>query len=83
MDLSRVFDTRNIICTRTAWSSLHEIYCNQWQQDVLDKPNLLTYVNFKVLYNVKDYVMSFMSNAQLRCGILPPHIETGRWQGKN
>ncbi len=31
MDLRRAFNTRNIVCTRAAWSSLHEIYCNQWQ----------------------------------------------------
>ncbi len=64
MDLSRSFDTRNIVCTRAAWSSLHEIYCNQWQKYVLDKPKLRTYINFKVSYNVEDYVMSFMSRAQ-------------------
>ncbi len=69
------------------WSSLHEIYCNQWQQDVLDKHKLRTYVNFKLSYNVEDYVMSFMSPAQrsylaqLRCGILPLHIQTGICQG--
>ncbi len=57
MDLSKAFNTRNIVCTRAAWSSLHEIYCNQCQQDVLDKPKLRTYVNFKVSYNVEDYVM--------------------------
>ncbi len=85
--MDRAFNTRNIVCTRAAWSSLHEIYCNQWQQDELDKPKLRTYVNFKVSYNVENYVMSFMSHAQrsylaqLRCGVLPLHIETGRWQG--
>ncbi len=87
MDLNRAFNTRNIVCSRAAWSSLHEIYCNQLQQYVLDKPKLRTYVKFKVSYNVEDYVMSFMSHAQrsclaqLKCGILPLHIETGRWQG--
>ncbi len=84
MDLSRAFNTRNIICTKAAWSSLREIYCNQWQLDVLDKPKLCTYVNFKVSHN-EDYVMSFMYHAQrsylaqLCCGILPLHIERGRW----
>ncbi len=44
-------------------------------------------VILKYHYNVEDYVMSFMRHAQrsylaqLRCGILPLHIETGRWQG--
>ncbi len=80
MDLSRAFNTRNIVCTSAASSSLHEIYCDQWQEDVLDEPKLCTYVNFKVSYNVEDYVMSFMSHAQrsflaqLRSGILPLHI---------
>ncbi len=64
MDLNRAFNTRNIVCTRAAWSSLHEIYCNQWQQYVLDKPKLRTYANVKVSYNVEYYVMSFMSCAQ-------------------
>ncbi len=27
------------------------------QQDVLDKPKLRTYVNFKISYNIEDYVM--------------------------
>ncbi len=66
---------------------MHEIDCNQWQLDVLDKPKLRTYINFKVSYNVEDYVMSFLSHAQRSylaqsiCGILPVHIETGKWQG--
>ncbi len=27
MNLSRAFNTRNIVCTRAAWSCLHKIYC--------------------------------------------------------
>ncbi len=40
---------------------------------------------FKTCFKIEDYVMSFMSRqqisylAQLRCRILPLHIETGRW----
>ncbi len=45
-----------MVCTRAVWSSLHEKYCNQWEQDVIDNPKLHTYDNFKVLYNVEDYV---------------------------
>ncbi len=62
MDQCRVCDIRNIVCTRAASSSLHEIYCNQWRQDVLAKHKLRTY--FKVSYNVEDYVMSFMSGGR-------------------
>ncbi len=50
-------------------------------------PSMVLCVHYIVSYNVEDYVMSFMSHAQksylaqLRCGILHLHIETGRWQG--
>ncbi len=41
---------------------VHELYCNQWQQDVFDKRNFHTYVNCR---NVDDYVMPFSSRAQM------------------
>ena len=51
----------------------------------MNKPKLRTYVTFKTQFKVEPYVLSIMSRghtsylAQLRCGILPFHIETGRW----
>ncbi len=80
-------DGLNVIksCTFISW--LHETHCNQWKIEFLNKPKLRTYVKFKTCFKIEDYVMPFMSRrqrsylAQLRCGILWRHIETGRWYG--
>lgn len=87
IDQVTAFDDKTEISTKLAWASLHEIYCNEWKTNVLSKPKLRTYIDFKPLYKAEDYVISFISRAQrsylaqLRCGILPLHLETGRWYG--
>ncbi len=87
IDQARLFQTRNIVCTKAAWACLHETYCNQWKIESLNKPKLRSYVKFKTCFKIEDHVMSFMSRrqrsylAQLRCGILPLHIEMTRWYG--
>ncbi len=83
IDQARAFQTRNMDCTKATWTCLLETYCNQWKIESLNKPKLRTYVKFKTCFKMEDYVMLFMSRrersylAQLRCGILPLHIETG------
>ncbi len=82
IDQARAFQTRNMVCTKAAWACLHETYCNKWKIKSLNKPKLCTYVKFKTCFKIEDYVKSFMSRrqrsylVQLRCGILPLHIET-------
>ena len=84
---NEAFNTRQTVRTNSCWALLHEQYCNNWKVEIANKPKLRTYVKFKVNYNVEQYVTSFMSKcqrsflAQLRCGILPLEIETGRWYG--
>ncbi len=57
-----------------------------WYDTILFKPKLRTYRKFKTMYG-DDYVMKYMSRrqramfSQFRAGILPLHIETGRWRG--
>ena len=73
------------VSTQYAWSCFHENQCNIWTNEISNKPKLRTYVTFKQNYKVEDYVISFINRyqrsylAQLRTGILPLHIETGRW----
>ena len=49
------------------------------------KPKLRTYITFKTIYATEMYVKSLFSKAkrsilcQLRCGVLPLAIETGRY----
>ncbi len=76
-----------MVCTKAAWACLHETFCNQWKIESFNEHKLHTYVKFKTCFKIEDYVISFMSRrqrsylAQLRYGILPLHIETGRWHG--
>ena len=59
-----------------------------WIQTVNQKPKLRTYKLFKELLCTENYVENYMSKrkrsllAQLRLGILPLHIETGRYTNK-
>ena len=56
----------------------------QWKQEVESKPKLRTYRLFKTVFEVEDYVhcnnrLKRSLFAQLRIGILPLRIETGRF----
>ena len=59
---------------------------HRWLIDVQSKPKLRTYVCFKDDNNAESYVHTFLTRrqrsllAQLRLGILPLHIETGRFR---
>ena len=63
---------------------LNSIYQNKWSQDILHKPKLRTFVMIKSHYACEKYVCAPLSKrqrslcAQLRSGILPLHLETGR-----
>ncbi len=60
---------------------------DEWKTNLYLKPKLRTYVLFKQNYCTENYVKYCMSHqqryliAQLRLGILPIHIETGRFRG--
>jgi hypothetical protein len=60
---------------------------DEWKNNLYTKPKLRTYVLFKEKYCTENYVKYCMSRqqrsliAQLRLGILPIHIETGRFTG--
>ncbi len=61
---------------------------NEWQSALPSKPKLRTYVKFKDNFQTEEYVKFCYSRkqrsllAQLRLGILPLHIETGRYRNK-
>ena len=84
---SHVFENLSPVNLVMSWSLLHEKYCIKWKEDLANKPKLRTYRLFKENYQVEPYVTSFMNRktrsciSQLRCGILPLAIETGRWTG--
>ncbi len=56
-----------------------------WYQEILTKPKLRTYTTFKSELHVEDY-LCYITNrrsrsilSQFRIGILPLHVETGRF----
>ena len=65
--------------------ALKEQFIIEWKHHMLIKPKLRTYVNFKDSFNTEIYVKQTISRsrrsflAQLRLGILPLEIETGRY----
>ncbi len=64
-------------------------YMLQWKTSLGNKPKLRTYVKFKEEYCAEDYVKYCFSRykrslvTQLRCGVLPLHIEVGRFRNKS
>lgn len=58
----------------------------QWFRDIHGQPKLRTYVLFKKEYESENYVSLDLNRslrsyiAQIRCGILPLRVETGRYE---
>ena len=67
--------------------TMMEEFRDNWKQLTTLKPKLRTYVQFKSEYSTEQYVSLNLSRtqrsmlSQLRLGILPLHIETGRFVG--
>ncbi len=64
---------------------LHDLVCSEWRENVRNTPKLRTYIKFKDEYKTEPYVSVVQNRghrsvlAQLRSGILPLAIETGRY----
>lgn len=85
IDCNLSYDSLLYVNVDFARKKLSHIENNQWSNTVESKPKLRTYKLFKHNYGTEDYVLDNLSRsersflAQLRCGILPLRIETGRF----
>ena len=67
---------------------IKDYFINQWTSNIQQSPKLRTYNLFKKSFQLETYVkLNLLKGersylAQLRCGILPLRIETGRYVGK-
>ena len=58
---------------------------DKWNSDIINQPKLQTYIQIKDEYKCENYVSMNLSRsirsyiAQIRYGVLPLHIETGRY----
>ena len=64
---------------------MHENWCDNWKTEVIKVPKLRTYITYKT-YFAKEPYLDIVKNrgqrallSQLRTGVLPLSIETGRF----
>ncbi len=85
LDLTRFWNESNIIPLDLAENKLWDRFKVDWEHQCRTKPKLRTYIKFKNDVNVANHISCNMSKyersliSQLRLGILPLRIETGRY----
>ena len=81
-----VFYDRQVVNIQTAKVKLLQVQETKWKELSQRKPKLRTYISFKPTLTSEKYCTLNLTPserslmAQLRCGILPLHIETGRFR---
>jgi len=87
LDMHDVYDNLLYVSIERAWALLHEAKCHEWKNSLSNYPKLRTFITFKSVFKTEPYVYTCMNKkyrsivAQLRSGILPLEVETGRWRG--
>ena len=86
LNLSPIYHAKDIFNIENIKRSCKELMKIEWQQEIQSKPKLRTYKLMKENFEVESYVAYHVPKnyrsilAQLRMGILPLHIETGRYK---
>ena len=85
LDLQHIYTNKETCDLSIVQGKIKELMKSSWQQEVQNKPKLRSFILFKDDVNVEPYVQFIHDRqtrsllAQLRCGILPLKIETGRF----
>ena len=86
LDMLHVYEGKIICNLNEAKTKFTKLYKDQWKNNITDKVKLRTYNRFKTSHDLEEYVKLNLSRSdrsllvQLRLGILPIHIETGRFR---
>ena len=86
LSLSPIYLANGIFNIDNIKQSCKELMKIEWQHEIQSKPKLRTYKLMKYNFEVESYVAYHVPKnyrlilAQLRMGILPLHIETGRYK---
>ena len=86
LSMHNIFQNKTICPMKQFEEKLKFEYEKVWLNNCLQKPKLRTYVTFKDTFKTESYLFHFLSRqhrlfiAQLRLGILPLRIETGRFE---
>jgi hypothetical protein len=88
LNLGEHFDNREPVGLDIVKTRVRNLYSNMWSNNVANIPKLRTYRLFKTEFSQELYVNLNLKRqersllAQLRCGILPLRVETGRYVGE-
>ena len=87
-DFENVFYSRMFSDVNEASIKLHNIQKSDWVIQARSKPKLRTFIQYKLEFGLENYVKLNLSRgersmlAQLRCGVLPLQVETGRFNNE-
>ena len=85
-DMDDIFVNRSLCDLDNVSQRILELVTVKWRDDIVSKPKFRTYIKFKDALNPENYAISIINRqrraitAQLRIGILPIKIETGRFR---
>ena len=89
INMGNIFDNLETCNLDLALEKLHANENKEWKDKLVFKPKLRTYLQFKDTLEVEKYIKFNLTPcershmAQLRLGILPLALETGRYSMKN
>jgi hypothetical protein len=81
-----IFKCQKVFNIKLVKHDLQQNFIGQWQASIQTKPKLRTYVLLGGSYDTKEYISKALSRkrrsltAQLRAGVLPIELETGRYK---
>ena len=85
-NMNDIYDTKSFCILKQLEINLLAEYQAKWSNQCTSMPKLRTYITFKTVYCTENYVKMYLTRqqrsilAQIRSGILPLRIETGRFQ---
>ncbi len=88
VNMSEYYENKMYCNLKQVNAGCEEIYVKEWTENTAKKPKLRTYVTFKEEFKTEPYVKMSLGRrnrslmAQLRLGILPLRLESGRFVGE-
>ena len=88
IDMSNVFHNQGVGNIKDAQRNFDILCANEWKESFSSYPKLRTYCKFKTMFFAEPYILTNLPKsrrcllAQLRIGVLPLAIETGRYYRK-
>ena len=88
IDIIENFNNRLPVNLTNAKSAIEDYYKLEWSEKLIQSTKLRTYRLFKRVFEQESYLKLNLKRhersllAQLRCGILPIRVETGRYVGE-